>query len=194
MKTITRFLLLVGIAAITFGCQSESVKPTEGNNAAVQGSYLPVPRPTQQCGPSVFSRIKSGNLDLGGVEIMNSSTDLYLIFDLNQYKFLEEVKIYCGEGTSIPTDDDGNIQVENFPCQQSLSQPLNDYTVVLPLQSTPHCDDVVIWARITTRSLFGNVIATNYAWMSGSPLHNGFKVGYCAPACTTGANTNDNTN
>ncbi|HEX2901177.1 MAG TPA: hypothetical protein VHS96_15770, partial [Bacteroidia bacterium] len=126
--------------------------------------------------------------------IMNSSSNIYLVFDLNQYKYLDAIKIYKGELSSMPLDSDGQVDLENFSFQPNLSQPLNDYTLMAPLSTTPSCTDIVIWARITTRGMFGNITATNYAWVTGTPVANGYYLRYCAPACSTVSTGIGNTN
>ena len=189
------FRLLLGcllLAIMAFSCGSDNVDPAAAPGT-ISGSYQQVARPAQQCGPSLFSRLKDGNTDLGSIEVLNSSENIYLIFDLNQYKYLDELKVFKGDIGTLPLDSDGNIDVENFGFQSLLSQPLNEYTMISGLSSTPSCTDFVIWARITTRGIFGNVTATNYAWVTGTPIANGFAFNYCSPACIT-ANTAAQTN
>jgi hypothetical protein len=191
MKHFQRICTLLFLGFIAFGCSSESVRPESGDKAVLGTT---IPRPTVQCGPSIFTRMKDGNMDLGGVEILNTSNQLYVIMDLNPYKYVEEVKMYVGDISSIPLDNDGNISIEDFGCQAMLSVPVNSYTCTAPLSTTPSCQDVVIWARISTRSVFGNLVATNYAWMMGSQVANGQAVNYCAPSCATSGSTDDNVN
>jgi hypothetical protein len=193
MKSFQRIIFLLFLSAMAFGCSPESVGPESGEKN-VLGSYIPLPRPQVQCGPSIFTRMKDGQMDLGGVEILNNSTHTYIILNMNQYKFVEEIKVFQGNVNNLPMDNDGNILVENFSCQNLLNVPANIYTLMLPLSTTPSCSDYVVWARISTRSIFGNLVATNYAWMAGSPISNGYSVNYCAPSCSSGATTLDNVN
>jgi hypothetical protein len=192
MKSLKHLLLGLTLATIAFGCGVDNVDPA-ASPQTISGSYQQVARPAQQCGPAMFSRLKDGITDLGSLEIINSSSNIYLIFDLNQNKYLDELKVFKGDISSLPLDSDGQVDLENFGFQSILSQPLNEYTMMSGLSTTPSCTDFVIWARITTRGIFGNITATNYAWASGSPVANGYSFNYCAPACATvnsGAQTN----
>ena len=128
---------------------------------------------------------------MGSVEILNNSSDLYVIFDLNQYRFLEEVKIFAGDGGTIPMDSDGNVDTESFSNKILLSNAANDYTLVLPLSSMPTCSDIVIWARVS--NIWGQVTATNYTWVSGAAIANAFKMSFCATACLTSNNNSGST-
>jgi hypothetical protein len=191
MKRLQHIIFLLFLGFVAFGCTADQVKPDSGEKAILGTA---IPRPTVQCGPSIFTRLKDGNMDLGGVEILNTSDQLYVIMDLNPFKYVEEVKMYTGDINNIPLDNDGNIAIEDFGCQAMLSLPVNSYTCTAPISTTPSCHDVVIWARISTRSVFGNLVATNYAWMMGSSIANGQAVHYCAPSCASGVSTDDNVN
>jgi hypothetical protein len=188
VRIIKGIFFVICLAALTFGCQKEVITPE--NDANIQGSSFHfIQRPPVQCGPSVFASMKDGSTNLGSVEILNNSTDLYLIFNMNQFKFVEEVKVFTGDINNVPTDFDGNMQIENFGFQQILTSPANDYTLLMPLSGLSSCSDIVVWARVTTRNMWGQVTATNYTWMSGTPVANGYMTGFCATACITGNST-----
>ena len=184
MKNFRLLLVCLILGSFAFSCGVDNVDPAAAPQN-ISGSYQQVARPTQQCGPSVFSRLKDGTTDLGSLEMLNSSENIYLIFDLNQFKYLDELKVFKGDIGNLPMDSDGNVDLENFGFQSLLSQPLNEYTMISGLSSTPSCTDFVVWARITTRGIFGNVTATNYAWVTGTPIANGYTFNYCSPACST---------
>lgn len=193
MKSYRIIAVLLFVAVAAWGCQSDSVNP-KGDAKDQPTGMFSLARPQVQCGPSAFSRIKDGSMDLGGVEILNNSSDLYLILSMNPFKFVEEVKVFRGDATHIPLDADGNVSVEGFGYQAIMNSPMNSYIFTLPLANSPSCADIAIWARISTRSPFGGLVSTNYAWMEGAPVANGFKVQYCAPLCVSGATTNSSTN
>ena len=109
-------------------------------------------------------------------------------------KYLEEIKVFKGNATTIPLNDDGAIIYNQFPIQNGMPSPLNDYSFMLPLGGTTACTDLVIWARITTRGALGNVIATHYAWMMGTPVANGYALHYCLGPCPTGNDDAGNAN
>lgn len=179
------------IALVAFGCEKEVITP-ENNEPSITGSYNYIQRPIVQCGPSVFNDLRDGSTNLGTVEITNSSSELFLIFNLNNWKFLDEVKIFTEDAASMPLDDDGNIDVERFGYMQTLSSPANDYTLTMPLSSMPNCIDLMIRARVSTRNMWGQTTAINYVWMTGTPVANGYQFHYCAPSCLSGnTNTND---
>jgi hypothetical protein len=180
MKKPHLVLFSLLLALVTFGCQPEGVSPA-GSTKTIAGTYIPIPRPDAPCGPSAFSQMKDGAANFGTVEILNTATDIYLILDLNPLKFVEEIKVFSGNVSSLAMNLDGSINVNAFNNQPSITTPLNDYTMMLPLPS--RCTDILIWARITTRSPMGSLIATNYAWMMGTNVANGYKVNYCPAQC-----------
>jgi hypothetical protein len=184
MKLFKGLFFAACIAVLTFGCEKEMIRP-EGNAAPEATCFPYAQRPPVQCGSSVFATMNDGASSLGTVEILNNSSDLYLIFNLNMGRYLEEVKIYNGDVNNMPLDADGNVQMEQFGFQQLLSSPANDYTLTFPLSGMSSCTDIMIWARISTRNLFGQVIATDYAWMSGTPASNGFSTNFCVTSCIT---------
>ena len=193
LTTLKTLFFAVCLSALAFSCEKECIRP-EGNELGMQESSFPfVSRPPVQCGTSTLSSLKDGAATLGSIEILNNSSDLYLIFDMNQFKFLEEVKVFAGEASTLPMDSDGNVNIEGFATQILLSAATNDYTLVLPLSSMPTCADIVIWARVSTRNMFGQVTGTNYTWMSGAAVANAFKVNYCATACITSNNNSGST-
>ena len=121
-----------------------------------------------------------GSLSFGTLEILNTKDDIYLIMDLDPLKFVEEVWVYNGNIANVPMN--GNtLAYGSFGCHPSITAPLNDYTLLLPV--VRGCTDIVIRARITTRSPMGNLIATNYAWMDGSSIANGKVINYCVGDC-----------
>ncbi|MFN8395364.1 MAG: hypothetical protein U0176_12035 [Bacteroidia bacterium] len=178
------------IALVAFGCEKEVITP-ESNEPTISGSYHYIQRPVAQCGPSIFNDLRDGATNLGTLEITNSSSELYLIFNLNNFKFLEEVKVFTQDASNMPMDDDGNIDVERFGFMQTLTTAANDYTLTLPLSSMPTCMDIMVRARVSTRNMWGQTTGINYVWMTGTPVANGFMFHYCAPSCISG-NTNDN--
>ncbi|MEY3444283.1 MAG: hypothetical protein RLZZ519_2564 [Bacteroidota bacterium] len=193
LTTLKSLFFALCISVVAFSCEKECIRP-EGSDLGLQESAFPfVSRPSVQCGPSSFASLKDGASTLGSVEVLNNSTDLYVIFDLNQFKYLEEVKIFAGDGGTLPLDSDGNVDTESFNNKLLLSSPANDYTLVLPLSSMPTCSDIVIWARVTTRNIWGQVTGTNYTWMSGNAVANAFKMSYCATSCITGNSNNSST-
>ena len=193
LTTIKNLFFALCLSVVVFSCEKECIHP-EGSDLGLQESAFPfVSRPPVQCGPSSFASLKDGAATLGSVEILNNSSDLYVIFDLNQYRFLEEVKIFAADGGTIPMDSDGNVDTESFSNKILLSNAANDYTLVLPLSSMPTCSDIVIWARVSTRNIWGQVTATNYTWMSGAAIANAFKMSFCATACLTSNNNSGST-
>lgn len=193
LKFIKGLFLACCIAVVAFGCEKEMVQPEAQGNTLQGGSFPFLQRPPVQCGPSMVHSMMDGATDLGSVEILNNSSDLYLIFNMNQFKFIEEVKVFNGDAAYLPMDGDGNIQMEQFGFQQSLTSPMNDYTLTFPLSGMPTCTDLVIWARVSTRNMWGQVTATNYAWMTGTPISNGFKVNFCITSCISSNNSSGST-
>lgn len=187
MKFVKGLFLACCIALVAFGCEKEVITP-ENNQPAITGSYHYIQRPIAACGPSVFNDLRDGATNLGTLEITNSSTELYLIFNLNNFKFLEEVKIFTDDASNMPMDDDGNIDVERFGFMQSLTSAANDYTLTMPLSSMPTCMDIMIRARVSTRNMWGQTTGINYVWMTGTPVANGYMFHYCAPSCVSGNN------
>jgi hypothetical protein len=188
MKFVKGIFFAVFIAFVAFGCEKEVIRPESDNNIQASSFHF-INRPPLQCGPSVFSSMKDGAQNLGSIEILNNSSELYLIFNMNQFKFIEELKVYTGDASNMPIDGDGNLSLENFGFQQVLTSAANDYTLVLPLSSMASCADLVVWARVSTKNMFGQTTATNYTWMTGASIANGYMMNYCATTCLSGNST-----
>ncbi len=182
-KSFSFFLLLV---VASFGCEKELIKRASQTPAAQFDGINGIQRPIAQCGASTFSTVIAGPSNLGTAEILNSSDKLYVIMDMNPFKFIDQIKIYVGDRALMPLNADGDALTEAFAYQYQLAVPANDYTFSVPLTSIAACNDIVIWTRVKTRNVFGNVISTTDAWMSGTPLANCFSMRYCVTACVTG--------
>jgi hypothetical protein len=182
-KTISFFLLLI---VASFGCQKELIEHAAQTPVAQFDGINGIQRPIAQCGTSTFSNVIAGPTNLGTAEILNSSDKLYVIMDMNAYKFIDQIKIYVGDRGLMPLNADGDALTEAFAYQYQLAVPANDYTFSLPLTAIAACNDIVIWTRVKTRNVFGNVISTTDAWMSGTPIANGYSVRYCVTACVSG--------
>ncbi len=183
-KTLSILLLL---AIVAFGCQKEMIQPESDAPAAQYGGNPSLQRPLAQCGASVFAAMKAGPVSLGTVEMLNDASQLYMIFDMNNFKFIEQIKIYVGDLGQMPVDGAGNILVEAFPVQYQMGIPANEYTFTLANEDISTCNDIIVWARVSTRNIFGQVTSTVDTWMSGNAIANGFETPFCLTTCTAGA-------
>lgn len=183
------FAFICLLASLTFGCEKETIV-AENNLASAQfDGVSQLARPASQCGSSVFTTMKVGATTVGNVEIMNNDNQLYILLDMNAFKFIEQIKIFVGDINDMPLDSDGFVNKEAFPYQYILSNGSNDYTFMVPVSSLLTCNSVVVWTRVSTRNMMGNTTSTVDAWMNGAPIANTFATNYCLGACVTGNNS-----
>jgi hypothetical protein len=178
--------LIVCLALVTFGCQKEMITPESDAPTAQFGGNPFMQRPIAQCGSSVLGSMKSGATNLGTAEMLNGDGQFYVIMDMNNYKFIEQIKIFVGDMAQLPYNTDGGLLLEAFPYQYQMPNPANIYTFTIPTNTISTCNEVVVWARVSTRNIFGQVTSTVDTWMSGTPVANGFSTPFCVTECTTG--------
>lgn len=174
---------LILVALVTFGCQREDILPE--TNAPTQhfAGESQIVHPDNQCGSSAFATMVDGAGTIGTVEIANNPNDLYLIMQMEPMKFITELKIYIGDASSMPLDAEGNLLLEKFDYQYRLNMPTDQYTFTAPKSSIHACNDIVVWARIESLNMFGQVTGTTESWMSGTAVANGYTTNYCMATC-----------
>lgn len=189
-KTTFLALALFVLAFAGTGCERENLLADQSQPTLQGLGGNGVQRPATQCAPSAFVPLKNGSTTLGNVEILNFEDDLYLIFTLNTFKFLDEMRIYAGNLANVPVNADGLLELEEFPVRQVVETPTNSYTMVLKLDAVPQCYDIFVWTRISTRNMFGHVTQVQEAWMTGNSIMDGAYASYCAANCVTSAGNN----
>jgi hypothetical protein len=190
--TLFAFALLL-FAFAGSGCERENLLASD-QQPALQGlGSNGVQRPATQCAPSAFVPLQSGSTTLGNVEILNSGDELYLIYTLNSYKFLEETRIFVGNAADVPLNADGLIEIEEFPISQVIDAGTNTFTMVVKLDAIPACYDIFVWTRISTRNIFGHVTQMQNAWMTGTIMLDGAYETYCAADCASSNAANQST-
>lgn len=174
--------LLLGLSLA--GCEKETVLPasTDTISPALRGGVGHF-RPDQQCGTSRFGEMTNGTSTFGTVEILNDASEFYLLFDMNNNFFMETVFVYFGTNSGIPTNSSGEIVMEDFQYQAAIDGGAAKYTVTYPTASLPICNDLVAFAVISERNMFGNVIANHQVWLDGTAIHNGYSFKYCVQTC-----------
>ena len=174
------------IATITFGCQKEILQSETSLPIAQFDGQSQIVRPDVQCGATITCTMKSSLGMIGNVEIMNSADLLYVVIDMNNFKFLDQIKVYVGDASFVRLDSDGYVDVEEFPYQYLFNSATNDYTFMLPVSELHSCQDIMVWASVSTRNMMGHVTNMTEAWMSGSPVSNGYATNYCLGSCFSG--------
>lgn len=177
---VSTFILLL---FMSFGCEKEVIEPQLSTPTAQLSGANQILRPSVQCAPSGFATMQDGSTSFGNVEILNSGSDLYLIFSLNNYKFLDEVRIFVGDKNDAPLNADGDLETEEFPYKEIIAGGANDYTMIHKLKRLPDCVDIMVFAKISTRNMFGQVTSTNDTWMHGTVYVNGYSQQYCVVNC-----------
>lgn len=191
ITTFTKhFAAVICLALIAFGCEKELVLP-ENTAAELQfGGQGHIQRPETQCGASTFSTLSNGTDILGDVEILNNTDKLYLVFDMNLYKFIDELRVFVGDANQIPLGVGGDLATELFPIQPVLAEPANEYSLMIPTSNLATCNQIVVWARVKTLNIWGQTVGTTDTWMSGSVVGNGFATAYCLGSCISGNTAN----
>ena len=75
MKNFRLLLVCLILGSFAFSCGVDNVDPAAAPQN-ISGSYQQVARPTQQCGPSVFSRLKDGTTDITRTVIVGGSENI----------------------------------------------------------------------------------------------------------------------
>lgn len=139
--------------------------------------------PSYPCAPAITVPIKTGATVLGNVSLQNDPDEFYLGISLGNFKFLEEVYVYTEANGPLPLNTDGDIELEEFPYHYILNQATSQFTLTIPNSKMLSCGSVVVFARITTRNMFGHVTGTTTAWMDGATIANGFATSFCITNC-----------
>lgn len=185
-KSTTIILTFVLFLFLSFGCEKEIIEPQFDTPTAQLGGFNQIVRPSNQCAPSGFATMQDGVTSFGNVEILNNGSDLYLLFSLNNYKFLDEVRVYVGDKSVAPLNADGDLETEEFRLQDIIAGGTNRYTMIHKLDRVPDCVDIIVYAKISTRNMFGQVTSTNDTWMHGTTYLNGYSQQYCVVNCLNG--------
>ncbi len=183
----TRSLVVAAIMLLMLsfstGCEKETiVEPTVtyGMQADIWNS---IQTPSNPCATPVNVPIESGAAVLGNASLQNDPSDFYLNINLNNYRFLEEIYVYTAGSGPLPLNNDGDLELEEFPYHYVLNQSSSQFTLTIPNGRMQSCGSVIVWARISTKNVFGQVTATTTAWMSGTAIANGFETNFCLTNC-----------
>lgn len=189
LKSTTIISTFLMILLFSFGCEKEIITPEYQHPTAQLSGYNQIVRPSTQCAPSEFASLRDGSTNFGSVEILNQGDELYLLFSLNNYKFLDEVRVFVGDKSQVPLNPDGNIETELFHFKEVIAGGTNRYTMILKLDVVPACLDIFVSAKVSTRNMFGQVTATNNTWMHGNAFLDGYTAQYCVVNCFSSGST-----
>jgi hypothetical protein len=175
--------LLIVLATLGVACERESIVPATSDAPQLYGTSGLVP-PAVQCGSSAFSFITDaqGN-NLGNVEIANDAANVYVMISMHVTRFLEDLRLFVGEASTIDVDGTGTPIMEGFQFQSVFSTPQGRYTVILPKSTLGACTDIVLYGRAATRNQFGQMSGRRFIWIDGLPLHNIEAYKYCFGSC-----------
>jgi hypothetical protein len=183
MNRIKTLFLLIAIATFAFACERESITPDTATAPQLYGTSGLV-APAAPCGSPEFTHltdISEGNF--GSIEFVNDEHNLHVMFTLNTGRFLEELRVFAGDASTIDNDGAGNLIMEDFQFQTNFSTPQSRYTVILPHAALGACTDIVVYGRIATRNQFGQMSDRRYVWADGLSLFNIESYKYCLGTC-----------
>ena len=175
--------LLIVIATLSFACEREVITSTTTPTAALYGASGIV-APAPQCGSSNTTFItNAANSNLGNIEIANDQNSIYVMISMHPTRFMEELRVFVGDASTLDNDGTGNLIMEGFQFQSTFSAPQSRYTVILPKAGLGACVDVVLYGRVATRNAFGQMTNRTYVWADGLPLFNVETYKYCVGNC-----------
>jgi hypothetical protein len=203
MKHLGKLLaVLFAVGLVTFGCKPESTVAPKGEKSPEFGLAGDAHnRPDTTCMASVFAPLvdAQGNTQGGdpfdaGVgaygteEIVNSSTDLYVLITMGYYWLCSEGKLWVGQCGNVPLNTDGTVNYESF--QWGSTVPLNQtWQWNMPYNSLmldPNgCVCVVTVLEGVQSDFFGNAFNNTILWAKGTQSvgTNGFAVNACPVQC-----------
>jgi hypothetical protein len=175
--------LLVALATLSFACEREVITPATTPTAALYGTTGLV-APAPQCGSSNLTHItNAAGSNLGAIEIANDQNSIYVMISMNPTRFMEELRVFAGDASTLDNDGTGNLLMEGFQFQSTFSAPQSRYTVILPKAGLGACVDIVLYGRVATRNAFGQMTNRTYVWADGLPLFNVETYKYCLGTC-----------
>jgi hypothetical protein len=185
MRTIKAISYLVCLAALSWGCQGETVAPKLSADAGAQSSLEGIQRPDNPCGSSTFtSFLDVNNNNIGSIEVLNTESELFLLVDMNTGWLLQSVKIFAGNSTDLPKSGVGSIQLEEFPYQYALSRAQDKSTFRFGTASLPACYGIAVCGQAVQINMFGGVTNSRQIWVSGTPVLDGRMFSYCNGVCS----------
>lgn len=175
------FLFSLCLVAGLMGCEKELILP-EGEANGVQMSGPGSQLPGNPCGNSRTGNLVDGQGHaVGTVEVMNTDGAIYLDVDLGSGYFLEQIKVYFGDVTGLPQRG-GQIVMEDFQFQ-AIANGATDYVASYPLNNLPSCNDLVVWAQVSQKNMFGQTLSLLDSYLDGTSVYNGSYFEYCIQSC-----------
>lgn len=173
-------LIVASFMFVLSGCEKEMLSPEEGTpEVALSATRAPI----GHCGTIRTSNLVDAQAHaLADVQVMNTDGEIYLLIDMHTGFFLDQVKVYFGKTAGLPTK--GNqIQMEDFQFQAN-THGKTAFTIRQSVNGLPTCNDLVMWAQVSQRDMFGNVVGQQSVWLEGTPIYNGQYFEYCYQSCS----------
>lgn len=190
MKKNISFMLAVTFMSFTlFSCQKTSIQELTqekslpqlkpGNEEGVSGSFAM----EEACAPTVVSLMAGQHHNAGTVTVTNDYTYVYVTYSTTGDWVLSQTHLYVGDCSLIPVNNAGNPRIGHFPYSGSHAN-LKNYTYRIPLSALPNgCGCIAAHAVVKKLNASGQVITTETAWGSGTPITPGgswaMKFEYC---------------
>jgi len=185
MSTKQLSVLLLLFTAFFLGCEKEIQTISEESTPTLllesgAGDFTP----DSYCGTAQSVSLLHKGASKGSVSILNTSTDLYLVLDMNQGVFLESIFAQFGPASNAPLDASGNLALEEFDFQVAVSGSGSSlYTIQVPTSEIANCNDILLSAMVSERNHFGQVTSSYQVWIDGTDHLDGFYHAYCTQVC-----------
>ena len=124
------------------------------------------------------------------VEMLNGDNLFFLLFQMEQDQFIDDIKVFTGPLSNAPMANDGNLLLERFPYQYALPNAATEFTLTIRASEMQTCSNIIVWARVSTRDMFGTILESHETWMMGNHFSNGYTMPYCLVTCLLGNQSN----
>ncbi len=177
--------VLVLLCAVFFvGCEKELAEiSSESTPTPLLASGVGSHAPDSHCGSTQSANLLHESTSEGSVQILNNSSDLYMVLDMNHGFFIDAVYAFYGESSNAPVDSEGNLSLEEFSFIASVGEGASSFTIQVPLSEISSCNDLMVAASVSQRNVFGQVTTSHMVWMDGTDFMNGFYLSSCVQSC-----------
>lgn len=164
MKTLTfrgAFYGLTALALSLTACQKEDITPLEEPTTTYSTTE------TQSGCYEEFTLYAGQHIEAGSITVSNDNSTIYVTYQTTGGWVLDDLHLYVGDLSGLPTNGGGNPQIGQFPYAVS---DLNgtSYTFEIPVDPNFECYVIAAHAAVYLEQN-GQIVQSETAWGDGNP-------------------------
>lgn len=167
-------------------CEKTNISPTEPTVNTTNVSSF---KTSEICGGVVeYSLLAGQYIESGSIYTSNDDENLYISYNTIDGWELKKIHLYIGTIDGLPTTNNGNPKIGQFPIKANFQQGTTTYNITIPRGELSDCVVIAAHAEVV-KVENGQVVQSETAWSEGEQINDGGSwatfSNYCFQDCET---------